>query len=255
MVFCIIGVGLGRLQSSARANHHSDPVSRTVQNAVFPAANAVGSSVSWTGDFFIGLQQAARIKKENERLHNAIAAMQMYEVDLADARVQIEQLRQELNLEPIPGREHIFGSIIDYAPFENVITLDIGSKDGVKPLLPVISAQGLVGRVDSVDDRTCKVQLITDPSLKIGARVQREIPVPGLVHGYTANQLTLEVIDRSIIEVGDPVVTSGYSSLIPPGLIIGEVAEIPKADEFNVRLIKVFPKLRLALNQEVAVLK
>jgi rod shape-determining protein MreC len=251
----VVGIGLGQLQNFARREHQSDPVSLAIQSAVTPAAYSVGSAVSWTGDFFVGMRDAAGLKRENEALRSQVAAMEMYSVDLDEMRRQNDQMGEELGLAPFPGRTSIFGKIVDYSPYENRITLNKGSEDGIKALLPVVSPQGLVGRVEVVDPHSCQVLLITAPSLEIGAKVQRDIPVAGLLHGNSPNLLTLEVVDHSVVKVGDLVVTSGYSALIPGGILIGEVAEVPLPDDYNNRRIKVFPKFRLALSQEVAVIK
>ena len=55
----------------------------------------------------------------------------------------------------------------------NMITIARGSRDGVKVRLPVVAPEGLIGRVNTVDERTCQVLLITAPSLEIGAKVNK----------------------------------------------------------------------------------
>ena len=112
------------------------------------------------------------------------------------------------------------------------MTIDVGSGDGVKVDDSVLSGEGLVGRVASVEGSASQVTLITDHASAISAKV-----VPNGVQGVIRpdlgepEELILDYIDSTQnIGVGQAVVTSGWraqglSSIFPPDLPVGEVTQ------------------------------
>lgn len=256
LVLCVAGFGLGRLQNVERVeNKRSDVVSNTVKSVILPSSHSLGTGMEGTGNFWAGLTQSGRLKEENESLRAQLAQLQLYQLEADQYEAQISQLRSLIELPDLPGKEKIFGQIIDYAPHESRITIAGGRKQGIAPNLPVISAQGLIGRIDVVDETTSQALLITSPRLSIGAKIPRNPPVAGLLRGESPESLVLTVVENIKIEVGDPVLTSGYATLMPPGIKIGEVVEVVDANDYGTRIIKVYPSFRLALNQEVAILR
>ncbi len=108
---------------------------------------------------------------------------------------------------------------------ESVIEIDAGTADGVQRDMAVITAAGLVGRVESAVRTTSSVRLISDPDFVIGAEVAGEV---GLARGQGSNDLiriTQGLTGRAEVDVGDPVTTTrSERSLFPPNLIIGTVS-------------------------------
>lgn len=108
----------------------------------------------------------------------------------------------------------------------SVIEIDAGTADGVAKDMAVITAAGLVGRVESADRTTSSVRLVSDPDFVIGAEVAGEV---GLARGQGSNEeikITQGLTGRAEVEVGDPVTTTrSERSLFPPNLVIGSVSE------------------------------
>ena len=105
------------------------------------------------------------------------------------------------------------------------IEIEVGTADGVQKDMAVVTAAGLVGRVEETDRTASTVRLISDPDFVIGAEVNGEV---GLARGQ--NSVTHVTIEQGIsataaIAVGDPVTTTrSERSLFPPNLIIGTVS-------------------------------
>ncbi len=256
LVLCVVGFGLGRVQNAERSgNQRSDVVSNTIKSAVLPSSLSLGTGLESVGNFWSGVTQSGRYKSENDALRAQVAQLQMYRLEADQYAAQVTQLRSMIELPDLPGKQRIFGQIIDYAPHENRITIAAGRKQGVAPNLPVISAQGLIGRIDLVDETTSQALLITSPQLSIGAKIPRNPPVAGLIRGENPNTLVLTIVENTKIDIGDPVVTSGYATLMPPGIKIGEVIEVSETTGYGTSIIKVLPSFRLALNQEVTILR
>jgi rod shape-determining protein MreC len=116
------------------------------------------------------------------------------------------------------------------------ITLDAGSRDGVTKDLTVVSAEGLVGRVVSTGPWTTDVLLVGSADLTVGVRVGRAGTL-GSITGAAgerprpAGQLSLELVQRGTVGVGDPVTTMGSAGGRPflPGIPVGTVRAVDAA--------------------------
>jgi rod shape-determining protein MreC len=117
------------------------------------------------------------------------------------------------------------------------VTVDVGSRDGVRPGLGVVSAAGVVGRVAAVAPWTCDVLLVGSPDLTVGVRVGATGVLGSVTsgarggHPRPAGQLGLTVVQRGQLAPGDAVTTLGSAGGVPfpAGLRVGEVAAVDPA--------------------------
>ncbi|HWR82870.1 MAG TPA: rod shape-determining protein MreC [Candidatus Deferrimicrobium sp.] len=99
---------------------------------------------------------------------------------------------------------------------------------------PVVDQSGLVGRIESVTNAYATVQLLTDPSSRVAARVSSSREM-GIVKYLPASGLVLEnFLAQGTIKVGDTVLSSGLGGVYPAGLVIGTVVHVslPKGNPF-----------------------
>ena len=129
----------------------------------------------------------------------------------------------------------------------NTITINLGSKDGIKEDMAVISSDGLIGKISKVGSRTSLVKLITTNVInsKISVTIKlKDTKVYGIMSGYKDNDNLLEVTSTNKnleIEKGSKVYTSGMGGVFPSGILIGEVSSIEK-DKYDVsKIINVTP--------------
>ena len=113
-----------------------------------------------------------------------------------------------------------------------VIEIDRGSQDGILRDMAVVTAAGVVGRVERVDRSSATVRLISSSDFVMGVEVAGEV---GLARG-TGSPTTIEVPqginNRATIEVGDPVTTTASErTLFPPNLVIGTVSSAVQTDD------------------------
>src|SRR4029077_948197 len=119
-----------------------------------------------------------------------------------------------------------------------------------------VCAQGLIGRVQTVYPKSSQVVLLSSPDLTVGASVVRDPPQPGLLHGESPNNLVLELTNPDApVQIGDAVVTSGFSDMIPRGIPIGRVIQVYPDIEFGARRASIFPSVSIGSLREVFVLK
>lgn len=168
---------------------------------------------------------------------------------------ELDQVRRTIGLVTPGGTTRVPAQVIAFFPMENRLTIGAGADAGIRPGLPVVAAQGFVGIVQTVEPKRSQVLLVTSPALKIGAMIDRAVPVPGIMRGENPERLILEVVENVPIASGERVVTSGYSEHIPRGLPLGTVVEAARDPDFGARRAYIFPNVRTGLLREVMVLK
>ena len=118
--------------------------------------------------------------------------------------------------------------------FEETITIDKGSDDGIREGMAAVTGAGLVGRVDRVTSSTAVIRLVTDPRMLVGALLVTTGD-QGLVEGRGRGQPpALQVSGRVELIDGDRIQTSGLAtSIYPPDVPIGRVVgvEPPEATD------------------------
>ena len=115
-----------------------------------------------------------------------------------------------------------------------MIVIDRGTLNGIQNDMPVVTPQGLVGRVVEAGPNSSKVQLILDPRSSVGTIVQRaESRVTGIVQGDMDNPTMPQMVNipknADVVE-GDVIVTSGFGGIYPKGIIVGLVSSLKNDD-------------------------
>jgi rod shape-determining protein MreC len=188
-----------------------------------PAAGLVNATRSiWHGYFAF---RAARV--ENEVLKREVETLQMR---LQEQQAVVEQARRLQDL--LELRVHLptattAAQVIaaDATPWFRTITIDKGSRDGVRRDMAVLAPKGVVGRVvGEPGPRAAKVQLLIDHNAAAGALVGRS-GAGGIVVGSEGDPpLRMEYVSNlADVEVGDTVMTSGIDGIYPKGFVIGTV--------------------------------
>lgn len=249
---------MGKWQTSARVGGIFDPAGRVAQSLVGVPAGEIGTALDRVGDLVTGVWRAPSLLTENRSLRAQLAVQAQYMDTIRDLEREIESLRKLQGLPTLAGRTRIPSKVIGFFPYENRLTLDVGSRQGVRVGLPVLAADGLVGRIQVVADEQSQVLLLCspEPSNQVGALALRDPPLAGLLRGESPTKLILELNDPNApVETGDLVVTSGFSERIPRGIPIGRVIQVDRNDEFGKRRASVFPSVAMGSVQQVVVLR
>lgn len=120
----------------------------------------------------------------------------------------------------------------------NTITIDKGSKSGIKENMAVVTKNGLIGKINSVSDTSSEVKLITsdDLNFKVSIAIKtNEVDNFAILNGYDNKTSLIKAtgIDKTTnINIGDSVLTSGLGEFFPAGIYIGTVEKIEK-DKYN----------------------
>ena len=108
--------------------------------------------------------------------------------------------------------------------FGSTVTIDAGSRDGVREGQTVVNGDGLVGRTVRAGPYTSTVLLLTDPGFTAGARLTREGTI-GLATGDGEGGLSYELVEGGRVRTGDALLTTGSDTFVP-GVPVGRVTSV-----------------------------
>jgi len=156
-------------------------------------------------------QQADAVARENDQLRALVGWQQQQPWKLKLARVVLR----------------------DPANWWRTVQIDAGKRDGVVENLPVLTSEGLVGRVVSVGYARSQVVLVGDPACKVSARVvnpAHDLGIIGPVGPLERSLVNLDLFGNSILKPGQAVVTSGEGGVFPAGIPVGQIVDSSQAE-------------------------
>jgi rod shape-determining protein MreC len=180
--------------------------------------------------------QVTELKKQND-------ALLVENIRLREFVAETQQLREQLNFASTNPTFSLVGADVvergcdrfpcgtvlgeDTNPYLRYIVINAGSRSGVAIGMPVVTGGAiLVGRVARVTPNQAFVQLIDDPSSNVAAMLQ-DSRVTGLVIGQDDGSISMvDILPDEKVNEGEIVVTSGLGSLLPKGLVLGQVATV-----------------------------
>ncbi|MCK5146636.1 rod shape-determining protein MreC [bacterium] len=172
--------------------------------------------------------KAGKLRDENYRLARALADSALVGQWACEALLENQRLRVLLDLKERALPELIAAEIIGRAVpgRPGRVHLMTNSRLKISSNCAIITDVGLAGRVTGRAGNYIIGQLLTDPAIRIGARIQRS-RVQGIVRWAYGNVCIMEgVSSGSDIIVGDRIVTSGQSEIYPGGILIGYVLNV-----------------------------
>lgn len=247
VILCIAAFSIGIMLYAALSS--STAVSSGLGAVLSPIQRASESISSWVRERIDMLINAGDYYEENQRLRDEINELNSQMVDYLETKQENEHLREMVGLaQSSPGIEFsepctvigrtandIFGSFF----------IDKGTKDGVSINDPVVTKDGLVGFITEAEYTYSRVTPITSNELSIGVYCVRT--------GETGvTQGSFELAEEGILSMiyvpldcemseGDIIVTSGYSGLVPKGLVVGKIGETEIAPNGLSRIAEVTP--------------
>lgn len=156
------------------------------------------------------------------------------EGQVADLKKQVEELSAYLELEQSEG-SRVFARVIKRdSSFYHEMTLNKGKKDGVQVGDAVLTKEGFIGMIRSVQEKSSVVSLIMEEQLKDKISVQIDDRIYGLLTGYDdiKNELIIQNINSNEKIKEGMNVKTGFSSTYPTGLFLGSITSI-SSDHFD----------------------
>ena len=191
---------------------------------------------TWISSRFIGFQDFVTAPRDIVTLRQRNAEL---EAQVSQLQTQLIELQQRVNETEIlaalvdfsrsnPESTYKAASVIgrDPSPFLHYIIINRGSNDDIRRGMPVVTNQGLVGRVDAVIADAARVQLVTDPASAVNVYLQ-SADTSAILAGSVTGDVSLDLISQNVtVESGDLILTSGLGGGYPADLIIGQVVTL-----------------------------
>ncbi len=218
------------------------------------AAQSSTSRVRGAWDDYVNLRHA---RQQNAALQDEVARLREEEASFAEDAAQGRRLQRLLAFREKYALTNVAAQVIGTSGSErsHVLYLDKGSDDGLKPDQPVITPDGVVGKIRDVFPHSSQLLLINDPSSGAGV-ILANTRIRAILRGSATGQVQIDDLTAdSRIKVGEPVITSGGDLVFPRGLPVGTIESIapdPLHQPYTAILIK--PAVDLNRLEEVLVI-
>jgi rod shape-determining protein MreC len=206
-------------------------------------------------DFLTVPRDVAALRQRNAELEAEISRLQAQVIELQNKVAETDTLAALVDFSRSnPTNTYKAAAVIgrDPSPFLHYVIINRGSNDGIRRGMPVVTNQGLVGRVDAVIGGAARVELITDPSSVVSVFLQNSA-TDALMKGSVSGDLNLDLLSQDVkIQTGDVVLTSGLGGEYPPDLLVGQVSSVRKREsdlfqEATVQPVVDFSRLEIVL--------
>ena len=247
-VFLALLLGVLFLFFLSQKNKHSSLISlqagwvdRAAMSLIATVLNSVNRLWFFTKDTWNHYIALVKINRENQLFHDKLKTQELYILSLEEKlKVQRQAQPKESQFTSL-GYEGIMARVIGYDPFSQVqaIMISVGSKNGVGLDQPVITSDGLVGRVIRVYGHSSQVLLVVDNHFAVDV-IDHETRVRGLLVGSGTkaglgslplmSHLEFLGLGQSMYE-GDLLVTSGLNGVYPPSIPVGNLVRLKSSKE------------------------
>jgi rod shape-determining protein MreC len=200
--------------------------------------------------FLVGLES------ENRNLRKKIAELQNEINSYREMYYEVGRLKKLLSLEETIIYSAVAARVISHerSSLFKTIIIDKGTDEGLNESLPVVTHQGIVGRVIESSWNVSRVLLVTDYNSNIDALVQGS-RAQGIMQGGGQQLARLKYVQRTDeVKAGDTVVTSGLGGIFPKGLVLGTVVVAEKGEKGLFQSVEVAPAVDFTKLEEVLVL-
>ncbi len=180
-------------------------------------------------DFFTAPRDIVSLRTRNAELETQVSQLQAQVIELQQRVNETEILAALVDFSRTnPESTYKAAAVIgrDPSPFLHYIIINRGSNDEILRGMPVVTNQGLVGRIDAVIADAARVQLITDPGSAINSSLQNA-KTTAVTLGSVTGDISLDMISQNVVvQAGDLVLTSGLGGGYPSDIPIGQVLTI-----------------------------
>ena len=249
LVLSLVLISVSFRQPTSGALHGVESAGATVLRPFEIGAERIARPFRDVYGYFHGLVHA---KRENARLRKELDEMRIRAIEGQTAQQKNIELRKLLDYIDSPQFPRDYTAvntrIIARAPseFEQQVEIAAGSDQGITVDTPIVTQDGLVGRVTDAGGNFAHVQLITDSESAVQARDLQTGAVGLIRHGQGQAMILDRVTKDQDVKAGDTIITAGtrskqFPSLYPGGIMIGQVLAVGQSDTAYYKQIQVQP--------------
>jgi rod shape-determining protein MreC len=223
-------------------------------SAITPIEKGVGHSSRWFADTWNNYLYLRGVRAQNQKLREEIEHMRLEQVRMSEDAGQARRLQSLLGFREEFISQTMPAQVISTtgSEFSRGVFIDKGSRDGIKPDMPVITPDGIVGKVFRVYPTSSLVLEINDSSSGAGVILEKS-RLQGILKGSPTGQTFLaNIMADEKIEPGERILTSGGDRVYPKGMAVGTVSRVNPAGTFL--NVEVKPSAQLNRLEEVLVI-
>ena len=217
------------------------------------AVNSVFSSIGGAWERYVML---VGLERENRELNASVTSLMKEVNNYREMSLEYVRLRKLMDIKGDSGFPTVAARVVgrDRLSVFRTVLINKGSADGIEPGFPVITAEGVAGKIMEVSWNTSRVILLVDYNSNIDALIQRN-RCQGILRGRGRSGCELKYVQRSEdVKEGDVVISSGLAGVFPKGLVLGKVAAIDKEEAGLFQSIRVHPAVDIARLEEALVI-
>jgi rod shape-determining protein MreC len=211
----------------------------------------------WFHDVWFGYIDLIHVRRDNASLKSELDRLRLEQANV------VEDARQGQRLQRLLGfREHYIYQTVPAQVVgtsgtdqSGIVYIDKGSNDGLKQDMPVVTGDGIVGRLKDVFPSTSQLMLISDATSGVGVMLE-STRTRGILKGSAFGQIqVINVSPDDRIKQGEKIITSGGDQIFPRGLPVGTVDQVvPDPDRDPLLDVVVRPATNLSQLEEVLVI-
>jgi rod shape-determining protein MreC len=217
-----------------------DKLKLSISGLFLPLFGLSNTTHEWLAQAKEGLVPRRELLRQNEQLRHDNQLLQLQLAQDAQLRNENALLRRAVGWAGQEKWRVRLARVIarDPANWWRSVEIDLGSRDGLSNNLPVLTSDGLVGKVQSVGQTRSQVVLLGDPNLRVSAVVAIGLSnlVTGIIEANSSAPRESGLIDLEVlsgagnVRPGQSVVTWGAGGLFPKGIPIGKIADVQTND-------------------------
>ncbi len=203
-----------------------------IVDAAAPVLDALSRPAATIAHAVEEARSLAALRTDNAELRRDNAQLHYWQATARRLAVENEALRALLNRVPEPRARFVTGRVIadSGGAFVRSVVINAGTRDGIAKGQAVMTGDGLIGRVLIAGDRSARVLLISDINSRIPVAVDGGGDRAVLVGDNSDLPKLAFLPANASVQVGQRIVTSGHDGLFPPGLAVGVVSSVTKAE-------------------------
>ena len=180
------------------------------------------SPITWIRSLALIEEEAALLREKNLQLSFQVESMS-YLLEENNRLEELLDFQRQSKMTILPARV----TNMSASPYlSSSLSIDVGLESGIEKNYPVITPKGIIGKTTIVGDNVAIVQLINDVNFRLSVRIKPSGST-GILRWLDGDlYLIKEVQKNANVDIGNKVVTSGFSDIFPNDLPVGEVVNI-----------------------------
>ncbi len=249
-VIIIIGLMVFFTAKSSREDRKLNVFEKIIKDSIGFVEKIVYAPIDYIKDKIDLQNEKNRIYKKYKDIDKEKVKKDLYKAQIKELNKEIKDLKEILDLNNITSDySNINATVINrnVNSWNNIITIDKGSHDGIEEGFAVVNNKGLIGKIVGVSEFSSSVKLLTSDDInnKISIKINKEgKSIYGLLASYDEknNVYIIEGIsDIDELEEGYYVTTTGFSNLFPSGILLGTIKKVTYDNYELTKVVEVTP--------------